>query len=87
MNLIICTVVIPGRRSEAEASRESSSQQPGLLDSGLRPLSSPRNDAAYDSNFTVTTLLEVKLERRPFIRHHTAADRFDRTASGRRALK
>jgi hypothetical protein len=49
-------IVIPGRRSEAEANPESSNHRPGLLDSGLstrglRPTVSPRNDNTYDSNF------------------------------------
>jgi hypothetical protein len=50
--------VIPGRRSEAQANPESSNRRQGLLDSGfsiigLRPMISPRNDHAYDSNFEI----------------------------------
>jgi hypothetical protein len=47
---------IPERRSEAQANPESSNPQQRLLDSGfsiigLRPMISPRDDHAYDSNF------------------------------------
>jgi hypothetical protein len=49
-------LAIPERRSEAQANPESSNPQQRLLDSGftiigLRPMISPRNDHAYDSNF------------------------------------
>src|ERR1700674_1851109 len=54
-------LVIPGRRSEAEANPESSNHRPGLLDSGfstlgLRPTVSPQNDEAYDSNLEIAEL-------------------------------